>query len=395
MFKRRRISELLEELDRIPLPEQITRLEQEMTAEITALWQTDDVRSLRPTVRDEVRITLDYYDASLFATLPGLYEEVLAALQSEYGVELDMSQMPRLVEFGSWVGGDRDGNPFVTPPVTVEALARARRHVQLHYHRRLRSLFDQLASSTQQVPVSDALEKRVEQYMLQLRRSNEVQLEDRFKLERSRLLVACILFRLRGIPQTSVSLKSSMMVLPEYRTAEEMLEDLKILRESLVQNRGERLAKMMLDPLLIEARTFGLHLQTLDIRQHARVHAAALEEISAWRGGGLPPSLTPMTSEVLETMRTIAMLKRTPTGHGDSALRHQRRHLPPACGGRAVAGAPGQGYGGGKRGNQRSGLMPVPLFESIEDLRNAPAICRDLWTTPEYSQACWTLGPQP
>jgi len=393
MFKRRRISELLEELDRIPLPEeQIARLEREMLAEITALWQTDDVRSLRPTVRDEVRITLDYYDASLFDTLPGLYEEVTAAVQAEYNVELDMSKMPRLVEFGSWVGGDRDGNPFVTPPVTVEALARARRHVQLHYHRRLRGLFDQLASSTQQVPVSDALNKRVDYYMNLLRRANEPQLEERFKLERSRLLVACILFRLRGIPQTSVSLKTSMQVLPEYTAADEMLEDLQILRDSLMQNRGERLAQMRLDPLLVEARTFGLHLQTLDIRQHARIHAAALDELSAWTGEGLPPALSPMTMEVLETFRTVAMLKRTQPA---TAIRHYV--ISGATCKRDIEGVLWLARMGGVtvEGNAEisdPGLMPVPLFESIEDLRNAPEICRDLWTTPDYSRLLDSWG---
>jgi phosphoenolpyruvate carboxylase len=387
MFKRRRISELLEELDRIPLPdEKVTCLERELTAEITALWQTDDVRSLRPTVRDEVRITLDYYDASLFDTLPGLYEEVATALKAEYDINVDLSKLPRLVEFGSWVGGDRDGNPFVTPPVTVEALARARRHVQLHYHRRLRKLFDQLASSTQQVPVSDALNKRLEHYLAQLRRANETQLEDRFKLERSRLLVACILLRLRGLPQTSVSLKSSLNVLPEYTTATEMLDDLRILHESLLENRGIRLAQMLVDPLIIEARAFGLYLQTLDIRQHARVHTAALDEISGWCGTGLPPALTPMSTEVLETFRTLAMLKRT---QPPAAIRHYV--ISGATCVRDVQGVLWLARLGGVtvEGNAATGdpgLMPVPLFESIEDLRNAPAICGELWRTAEYSR---------
>src|SRR5271163_2212321 len=85
MFKRRRISDLLEQLDRIPLPAaQMESLERDLTAEITALWQTDDVRSARPTVRDEIRMALDYYESSLFDTLPVLYQEVAAALDAEY-----------------------------------------------------------------------------------------------------------------------------------------------------------------------------------------------------------------------------------------------------------------------------------------------------------------------
>src|SRR5271156_1807145 len=119
MFKRRRISDLLEQLDRIPVPEpQLEALERDLIAEITALWQTDDVRSARPTVRDEIRMGLDYYESSLFDTLPVLYAEVAAALQSEYNLTLDLPALPQLVTFGSWIGGDRDGNPFVTPEAT-------------------------------------------------------------------------------------------------------------------------------------------------------------------------------------------------------------------------------------------------------------------------------------
>src|ERR1700736_4711456 len=105
MFKRRRISDLLEQLDRIPVPEpQLEALERDLIAEITALWQTDDVRSARPTVRDEIRMALDYYESSLFDTLPVLYGEVASALAAEYGMPLWLGDLPQLVSFGSWIG---------------------------------------------------------------------------------------------------------------------------------------------------------------------------------------------------------------------------------------------------------------------------------------------------
>src|SRR5258708_14243087 len=122
MCKRRRVSDLLEQLDRIPVPEpQLEALERALSAEITALWQTDDVRSARPTVRDEIRMALDYYESSLFDTLPVLYGEVASALAAEYPCKnatdsvTNICDLPLLVRFGSWIGGDRDGNPFVTP----------------------------------------------------------------------------------------------------------------------------------------------------------------------------------------------------------------------------------------------------------------------------------------
>jgi phosphoenolpyruvate carboxylase len=123
MFKRRRIGELLAELDRIPLPEQdLARLEELVLAEITSLWQTDEVRTHRPTVYDEIKMGLDYYDVSIFATVPSLYREIAEALRASYGLEMEAHELPLVLNFGSWIGGDRDGNPYVTPDVTRDAI---------------------------------------------------------------------------------------------------------------------------------------------------------------------------------------------------------------------------------------------------------------------------------
>src|ERR1700710_396141 len=99
MFKRRRISDLLEQLDRIPVPAaQLEALEADLLAEITALWQTDDVRSARPTVRDEIRMALDYYESSLFDTLPVLYGEVASALAAEYPPAKDTDSVTNICD---------------------------------------------------------------------------------------------------------------------------------------------------------------------------------------------------------------------------------------------------------------------------------------------------------
>ena len=104
-------------------------------AEITSLWQTDEVRSRRPTVYDEIKMGLDYYDVSIFETLPGLYREIAEALRAAYGLEMEPLALPQVLEFGSWIGGDRDGNPFVTPQVTRDAIGLARGHLLLYYQR--------------------------------------------------------------------------------------------------------------------------------------------------------------------------------------------------------------------------------------------------------------------
>ena len=392
MFKRRRISDLLEQLDRIPVPEpQLEALERDVIAEITALWQTDDVRSARPTVRDEIRMALDYYESSLFDTLPVLYGEVAAALAAEYPARQDteavtnISGLPELIRFGSWIGGDRDGNPFVTPEATREALAMAHALLLIHYRRRLQNVFEQLASSTQQVPVSAELAALLDRYLTQLRTAGQNALEERFLHESVRLLIACIMMRLGATPQSAVPVPANPALTPYTRTAD-LLSDLTTLRNSLVEHSGHRLAKMLIDPLLMEVRTYGLHLQTLDIRQHARVHAAAIAEISAWHPADstltLPPALTEQTAEVLDTFRTIAELKQS---YAPESIRQYV--ISGATSAEDVLHVLWLARLGGVRveaSGDDPGLQPVPLFESIEDLQNAPPIMRGLWTSEAY-----------
>ena len=419
MFKRRRISDLLEQLDRIPLSErQLESFQRELTAEITALWQTDDVRSARPTVRDEIRMALDYYEASLFDTLPVLYTEVANALASEYpatnpgapssrpqGAKVgsqdaslanapSIADLPQLISFGSWIGGDRDGNPFVTPQATRDALAMAQSLLITHYRRRLQNIFEQLGSSTQQVPVSSEVQSLLNHYLDQLRTAGQTALEERFHFEHLRLLIACIMMRLGATPQSSVPLPPNPALAP-YTRASDLLSDLTILRNSLVENRGHRLAELLIDPLLVEVRTYGLHLQTLDIRQHARVHATAVAEIAGCAEAAsdtsklrLPPALSPQTTEVLETFRTIAELKQT---YPPEAIRQYVISGATSAqdvldvlwlarlGGVHIEATPATA-----ERDADPGLLPVPLFESIEDLQNAPGIMRQLWSSDAY-----------
>jgi phosphoenolpyruvate carboxylase len=420
MFKRRRISDLLERLDAIPLsPSELDSLEAAMLAEVTALWQTDDVRSARPTVRDEVRMALDYYEVSLFETIPVLYTEIAAALDAEFPAPepSDLPPLPIVVRFGSWIGGDRDGNPFVTAATTAESLAMSRQLLLDHYLGQLQEIFEQLASSTHQAPVSAALQRRLEAYRTQLSANGDASTHGPLPTEAVRLQIACITLRLGGTPPSTMLRNlalSTSAALPQYSNAHELLEDLTLLRDSLAQNRGERLAGFFLDPLLLAVRTFGLHLQTLDIRQHARVHAAALAELHAGMSARLDsgdaaelqgsgpvaaadsapatgPSavsepLSAQTMEVLDTFRAIAALKQAaPTAitqyvvSGASTVQDALNVLELArFGGIRVKG----GMAG--NGEEDPGLQPVLLFESIEDLRNAPAVCRELWSSPAY-----------
>src|SRR5271154_5180813 len=197
LTKRRRIGEFLERLDRIPVPdEELASLEEAVVAEITALWQTDEGRSSRPKVADEIKMGLDYYEVSIFETLPGLYQEVSAALKSEYGLDIDISELPLLLAFGSWIGGDRDGNPFVTPDVTREAIRDARARLLAYYRQQVQLIIDLLTTSAQHLPISKELEERLDGYLTELRTGTQQLFDARFEFELYRRFMVCVHARL-------------------------------------------------------------------------------------------------------------------------------------------------------------------------------------------------------
>src|SRR5215472_8117756 len=305
--KRRRIAEQLEKLDGLPLTKHRAReSEDAILSEIITLWQTDEVRQQRPTVRDEIRMGLDYFPMSIFATLPRLYAQVAASLQDAFDARVDDRDLARVFRFGSWIGGDRDGNPFVTPQSTHEALQMARELILDHYLVEVRALIRQLSLSQDQIGVSTALCAGLAEhgdtadFEPELPPLPESELYRRF---------------LRGIASRLRSTRESPSSRQAYSSASEFEHDLGIVRDSLNQNRGSRIAEMSVNPLLRKVYCFGFHLHTLDIRQHAYVHKEALRELKAVSGGDLPGELpaqiSPRTFEVLATFHTIAQLKKT------------------------------------------------------------------------------------
>src|SRR6266853_282484 len=318
LLKRRRIGKQLERLDRLPLSEaDACRFEALIFAEVTSLWQTDEVRLEKPLVTDEIRMGLDHYPFSLFAALPRLYDELVDSLRSVYEIDLEDAEIPVMLFFGSWIGGDRDGNPFVTPGSTREALQRARNVIIGHYVAELERATDQLSASIRQVGVSDAVRTRLASYGAQM--VDEYARQSRISTsELYRRLLNLMMVRLRHSREEIAGPKA-------YPSAGEFEGDLSLIRESLAVSRGQRLAELVMDPLLRQVRTFGFHLSTLDIRQHARMHTQALAEIEANVGASLPlvlaaPVPTPhepdarahirrlsiSTQDVLDTFREIA-----------------------------------------------------------------------------------------
>jgi len=408
LFKRRRIASALEKLDRLPLPDvEAERLEDAISAEITGLWQSDEVRRRRPTVRDEIKMGLDYFPACLIETLPQVYEEISDAFGRVYGREVLPADLPEVIEFGSWIGGDRDGNPNVTPESTRSALGMARSTILENYIGAVQEMVRRLSMSSRQVGVSDDLRGAVDHYAA-LMPSIDLDLAVRSPYEVYRVFFVYVAYRLRTAMQEPLNPAA-------YSVSEDFASDLTLTSESLASNGGQRLARLVVDPLLRQVKTFGFHLHTLDLRQHSSVHSRAVAELmgqgfepggrgqneldgrarvalDARAGSGqecgarLVGSLTEETALLLETLREVGMLKR------DYPARAIRSYvvsgarcaqditsviwLAEISGVRAAASTDGQD----------PGLMPVPLFESIQDLRSCASICRELWQSPSYGR---------
>src|SRR6202047_800941 len=165
LLKRRRIAEQLERLDRLPLTaEEAEDCENNIRAEVTSLWQTDEVRLAKPTVADEIRMGLRYFRLSLFDALPRIYAEIAESFREVYGLVLDQNALPNLVHLGSWIGGDRDGNPLVKPDCIRDALEMARALILREYLNDVESVSDHLSSSRRQTPVSKELLSRLQHY---------------------------------------------------------------------------------------------------------------------------------------------------------------------------------------------------------------------------------------
>ncbi len=379
-YKRRRIAAVLEGLDALPLSRQSADDGQEaILAEITALWQSDEVRRKRPSVEDEIRMGLDHYGASLISPLPTFYQEMARIFGEVYGVDVEPDQLPIVVCFGSWIGGDRDGNPYVSAESTRLALERARETIFGVYMEEVVALRELLTPSTFRVAAAAELIDAVRDYEERM----PLAMEGRAPYpanEYYRRFLRLVLHRLELALRERTHPHA-------YGNAEELAADLDLVVASLKKGNAQRLARRYVAPLLQRVKTFGFHLHALDIRQHAAVHAAAAAELAAGAGDpqGVPPAPSAQTTELLETLRALARFKgefppeaiRSYIISGASSVADVLSlvRLMEICGVR-VAASPASGD---------PGVMPVPLFESIADLRAAPDICRTLWSCAAYA----------
>jgi phosphoenolpyruvate carboxylase len=298
--KHRRIADLLTAFDDENLPNRKQEeLLERLTAEVESIWQTDEVRHTQPTVLDEVNNTLYYFDAALFDSVPILLEELEKRLAENFpGVKLRGAGVP--LRFGSWVGGDRDGNPFVTPEVTWETLRLQQRLILRKYRNAVADLSRRLSESSRFTPATDELRESIARDAGEMpqtaadifKRNPEEPYRQKLsfiytRLERTLQHNQELISSLRAeSPDSLISIRQSSTVTVTtrlYRAGAELWEDLRLVRDSLRAGKAAYAAREI-DRLLTQVATFDLYLARLDLRQHSMRHTAALTEITQTLG---------------------------------------------------------------------------------------------------------------
>lgn len=273
LTKLKRIGLILVDLEKTVLS-QMEKEEhrEEILKEITALWQTDELRRRKQTVMDEVKNGLYYLDEILFTALSQIYGEFEHDIKAIYGKHL---HVPAFLKFSSWIGADRDGNPFVTHRETYETALRLQELVLDKYIRSLAKLVDSFSQSAELTTVSSELKQSLEADAREFKRMSH---EFHFRYEEEPYR-AKLIFMERKLKESLARVKKRIARLPKethfranahpfYSSAEEVIKDLEILRQSLLESRAEILVKRELDPFLRQVRIFGFSFVPLEARDH-------------------------------------------------------------------------------------------------------------------------------
>jgi len=264
--KLRTIAGLLQALDEHRLADrERERLLDHLEAEITTFWETAVVRKRRPGVLDEAANVHWYIENVLFDVVPEIYDELDRALADTTDADLDI---PKLYEFRSWAGSDRDGNPFVTPEITEETLERQREIVLSLYSDRLEGLLGELSQHERQIELGDRLAGRIERRRDRLP-SAATSVESAYPEEPYRQYVMLMCESLDRVSDVRPG---------GYRDAGEFVADVEALSANLRANGVPGVADEYVEPLRRQAQTFGFILAGLDLRDHQQQHTAAVEE---------------------------------------------------------------------------------------------------------------------
>jgi phosphoenolpyruvate carboxylase len=383
--------------DLLPLEED--ELLDRLREDILLLWQSDETRDRPPTVLDEVRTGLYFFEATLYNVLPEIYAEFARALARAYPGE--QFAVPTFLRYGSWIGGDRDGNPFVTVAVTEEALRTMKEAILTLYNVTIDELYHHLIPAVTRVGVSPQLMDSIAED-LKLVPENELEVLERFRMEPYRQKLIMVFRRLRATRAENERPWDERVRNPRaYHSVDDFMRDLKLIDASLRANKGERIADGRLADLIRNVEVFGFHLATLDVRQHSSRHRAAVAEVynhygiyadySALAEADKVQVLTreilnlrPFTAQLVfspdtnETVDLFRLIRRAKDEIDDDAIQTYIISMTSSISNMLEVLLMAKDAGLLGR------IDIVPLFETVADLDNAPGIMAALFQNEAY-----------
>ena len=402
--KLRAISGYLAELDAIDLlPREVAARERAIHGELVSLWQTDPHRPERPTVLEEVERSL-FFMRTIWEVVPRLYRDLEEGLQRYFPGS--PFKQPRFLHFGSWIGGDRDGNPFVSRDVTAQTLTMLRRSALERHLEESYIVYRQLSMSVKRWPVSAALEAALEAAVKRWPQiAKRLQRISAYEVYRRWLQV--VEWRLR---QTLVAAPFAEPPLGAYDRPADLLADIELVHHSLTVHNAGVLAETAVEDWLCRIRVFGFHLARLDVRQESSYYARVVAELMARLGlcvdyldldeaqrqelltsamGAQDPLSTgELSEETQETLALFRLMARSVKFYGPGVLGGHVVSMTQAPSDVLVVlwllrWAAAELELDAPLGVGTAGI--VPLFETIDDLQGAAAILDALLTDADYA----------
>jgi phosphoenolpyruvate carboxylase len=390
--------------------DEVRLIEQALEGEVELLWLTSEVRQDRPTVLDEVSSALWYLETRLLEADAYVHATLALAFEDEFARTADTFRLGVPLRFGTWVGGDRDGNPYVTPAITIATARRASHIILGRYRDALDDLTRRLSLSSSIAPPLDALLKSMEKdkkLLPAIWKANQKRNAD----EPLRLKLSYMSARIDATRKLVASRDAgrSGKDPAAYPNVAAFEDDLQLVRKSLLRAGAEQACRTTVDPLYAAVRAHGFYGFMMDVRDHADVHAAAVAEILAPKNGEVDgerlrsallsrrPSLTKgrkisdATRQVVDTMKAVRTIQDeagepaactyivSMTRSADDMLKVML--LAREAGLLNLAGA-----------KPVSLLDVVPLFETVDDLERAPEVMRSLFDDPVYSRQLEARG---
>lgn len=382
----------------------------DIRAEVTVLWVTERSRTFKPTVVDEVRTGLYYLSATLWSALPQIYRSMEAALAQYYP---NLTPPPRFLTFGSWIGGDRDGNPFVTSRVTAEALHLHHRLATERHRASARILDRSMSVSTRYCDLDPELQVVMDSNLKDDPSDHVAYLQDRYPSEPYRWLLAAVSEKFAAMNKDDMQARLLNQT-PEadnpIHRRQEFLDIIELMDRTLRSSGLSGIADANLKTFYHQLQSFGLHSACLDIRQYSHYNVEVLDEILRSLGYAdnyaqlsspervelltkllsyWPPDLELLSSlseQATETVQLFKLLRRVVDRYGPEYLGPYIVSMTHGPDDILAVLLLARWVGLCLRPDGADGLDLVPLFETRADLSRGPDTMTQLFTHPHYGE---------